>query len=61
MFKGGNDSDIEFDDELVGKEVVLEDEIDDYFRCVFCNMRLGCVVICLSLIWDIRFFLYGII
>lgn len=50
MFKGGNDSDIEFDDELVGKEVVLEDEIDDYFRCVFCNMRLGCVVICLSLI-----------
>ena len=41
MLKGANDSDIESDDESVGKEAVSEDEIDDHPRRVSCNTRSG--------------------
>ena len=37
MLKGGNDSDIESDDESVGKDAASEDEIDYHPRRVSCN------------------------
>ena len=39
LLKGGIDSDIEFDDESVGKEAHSEDEIDDHPRRVSCNTK----------------------
>ena len=50
MLKGENDSDIESDDESVGNEAALEDEIDDHPRCVSCNTRSGSAATRLSLI-----------
>ena len=50
MLKGGNDSDIESDDESVGKEPASQDEIDDHPRRVSCNTRSGRAATRLSLI-----------
>ena len=50
MLKGGNDSDIESDDESVGKEAASEDEIDDHPRRVSCNTRSGSAATRLSLL-----------
>lgn len=50
ILKGGNDSDIESDDESVGKEAASEDEIDDHPRRVSCNTRSGRAATRLSLI-----------
>ena len=42
MFKGGNDSDIESDDESVGNDTASEGESDDdHPRRVSCNTRSG--------------------
>ena len=49
MLKGGNDSDIESDDESVGKEPASQDEIDDHPRRVSCNTRSGRAATRLSL------------
>lgn len=50
MLKGGNDSDIESDDESVGKEAASEDKIDDHPRRVSCNTRSGSAATRLSLL-----------
>ena len=50
MLKDGNDSDIESDDESVGKEAASQDKIDDHPRRVSCNTRSGSAATRLSLL-----------